>query len=527
MIQQRSATWFQSPILWSGAIFLLAFWYWGNDGISFSDDVFYIITGRDFWEGKDVLSDYHFSSRFGSYIFSGLMTYLFGFSDRVASLASLLAYLICLILIVKILPAKKQQFWAVVFFITQIYFLHFLTKVYPDSLLALWVLLLPFAASFRYTIPIGSSLLVVVVLLIGFMTKETIVFLFPFPIILIYLDWKSKKMGRFPAYFVLFVICFSLVYLAYYWNQFGDPFYRIQSVQAGHYISEYTFFDKNWTVLLWRISIDPLLTFVERGYWLWMVLALPATIEGLKSYKKINSEYAIALSCLIIGFWWMTTSFEYYNPLHLNPRHLIILVPVLAVLIGLGTSYWLDKRKTRNITVVMILLGSLLGMAIGDWRQAVFLSVFASVLWSREIWKSSFQKAMLVLLLIIPAIYSARYQHQLKGYDHFISSLEEVVGSGHEVVVVNNFVDFSKEVLLPNQTAIQAALFPMERLEEFGQLAPENFTLMIYAYHRHAYPKEIPDIEEFLELAEKMGYQLIDEREDRYVKVMRFGKDEE
>ena len=273
------------------------------------------------------------------------------------------------------------------------------------------------------------------------------------------------------------------------------------------------------------MSIDPLLTFVERGYWLWIVLALPAAISGLKGYKKITTEFAIALGFLLVGFWWMTTSFEYYNPLHLNPRHLIILVPVLAVLIGLGSTDWLAHRKTRNMTVAMILLGAILGIVIEDLKQAVFLSVFAGILWSREIWKGVLQQVVLVLLLIVPALYSAHYQHELKGYDHFIHSLNEVVGSGQEVIVVNNFVEFSKEVLLPNQTEKQAALFPMERLEEFEELAPETFTLLIYGYHKHAYPKEIPDVEEFFKLAETMGYQLLDEREDRWVRVMRFGKD--
>ncbi|AFL85686.1 hypothetical protein Belba_3174 [Belliella baltica DSM 15883] len=522
MIQHKSSTWFQSPILWSGAIFLCAFWYWGYDGITFSDDVYYITTGHAFWQGNDVLSDYHFSSRFGSYIFSGLMTFLFGFSDRAGSLASLFAYLVTLFLIVKIVPKKRQQFWAVIFFVTQVYLLHFLTKVYPDSLLVFWAILIPFVASYRHVHPITSSFLLVIALLMGFMTKETIVFLFPFPLFILFLDWKSKLLGKFHLYFGVLSICFSILYLGYYWWEFGDPFFRIQSVHQGHYISEYTFFDKDLSSMLWRISFSPLLTFIERGYWLWIILSIPAIFTGLKKYENIKTEFAIAICCMLAGFWWMTTSLEYYNPLYLNPRHLIILVPLLAVLIGLGASSWLDDPKTRNITVAMILVGSFLGMAIGDWKQAVFLSVFASVLWSRDIWKGTFQQAILVILLVVPAIYSARYQHQLKGYDHFKNSLEDALRSEEEVIVVNNFVEFSKEVLLPFQPEHQASLFPIERLNEFEELAPEKFTLIIYSYYKHAYPKEIPDVVDFLDLVEEMGYEVIEEKEDRWVKVFRF-----
>lgn len=522
MIQHKDFSWIRNPYLWLSTLFLVAYWGWGYDGITFSDDVFYLVTGQAFWEGNEVVNDYHFSSRIGSYVFSGFLTYLFGFSDRVGSIASLLAYLGILILTVRILD-QKSRLWAIPFLLTQVYFLHFLTKVYPDSLLAFWVILIPIAAISRHSHPYTSALLLTLSLLVGFMTKETMVFLFPFPFLLFYLDCKSKQFGSFHLVFISFAILFTGLYLGYYWWAFGDPLYRIQSVHEGHYISEYTFFDKDWKAMLWRVSFSPLVTFVERGYWLWVVLAMPAVVKGLKSYHRVTSEFGLALVCMLVGFWWMSTSLEYYNPLYLNPRHLIIIVPISAVLIGMGAKFWLEDSKTRNLMVLIILIGALIGILIGDWKQTAFLSLFGLILWSYTLVRPFLVNIALMVMLLLPAIYSAHYQQQLKGFTSFTKVLQNEVNQG-EVVAVNNFVAFSKEVLLPYQETQQALLFPIERLDAFEELAPVEFTLLIYAYHTHAYPKEIPDVEEFLELIAEMGYVMISEKEDKWLKVRRYGK---
>src|SRR5690606_16467321 len=60
----------QNSPFFLGLGFLLAFWFFGYDGITFSDDVIYLRMGQQFWDGETVLSSYHFSSRWGAYLFS-------------------------------------------------------------------------------------------------------------------------------------------------------------------------------------------------------------------------------------------------------------------------------------------------------------------------------------------------------------------------------------------------------------------------------------------------------------------------
>src|SRR5690554_6046561 len=124
-----------------GIVSLIGYWLFGYDGITFSDEVAYLQLGHQLWNDQAVVSDYHFTSRWGAFLFSGFFTHIFGFSDRYASLATLGFYLLTLYILWKITPLKSRK-WTVLFFISNIYLLHFLTKVYPDGFLILWVILI-------------------------------------------------------------------------------------------------------------------------------------------------------------------------------------------------------------------------------------------------------------------------------------------------------------------------------------------------------------------------------------------------
>jgi hypothetical protein len=58
----------RKQISFYAGFFLITFWLVGFDGITFSDDVYYLLAGKSFWRGTMVFSDYHFSTRWGAYI---------------------------------------------------------------------------------------------------------------------------------------------------------------------------------------------------------------------------------------------------------------------------------------------------------------------------------------------------------------------------------------------------------------------------------------------------------------------------
>ncbi|MEB2775253.1 hypothetical protein SYJ56_08030 [Algoriphagus sp. D3-2-R+10] len=497
-----------------GTLFLLAYWYFGFDGITFSDDVYYLLAGKKFWEGTMEVSDYHFSSRWGAYVPAGLIGYLLGFDAHIISLISLISYVLTLFLLLKILPKSAAAWVLVLWCCTQVYFLHFLTKVYPDSLLVLFVCLVPVAASYRKAKPVFSGFMLVLALFLGFLTKETIVLLAPFPLLLFVLDLRRKAISS-PFYLSILVtgVILLSVYLGYFWIEFGDPFHRITSINAGHYISEFTYADKNFWSMLNRLTILPIITFVERSYWAWIVFAMPGIHLGLNTKKTPQFESSLAFLCLLLGFWFMSSTLEFYNPIYLNPRHLIILIPILAMLIALGWKEWLSSGKWRIRIMGLLAMGAVISITQMDWKMAGFqLALVGAV----SIYHSKFQPIVFAGILIAPALLAIPYQKNLKQYNFMIETLsKEVQSSGNQsFLLTNDFLEFSDQVLFPEDEISQEKLNGLESLLSWENSKTDTVRLVMYSYYRHAYPQEQEEFDRVLLKLEKLGYTLQEEESD-------------
>jgi len=479
----------------SAITFLFGYWFFAFDGITFSDDVFYLLAGQKFWEGTMEFNDYHFSTRWGAYVPSGLMGFLFGFDPHRISLISLVSYLGTLGLLLKVLPKNSNPWVLLIWFSTQVYFLHFLTKVYPDSQLVFWTVLVPFSAVYRSQKPFLAALGVISGLFFGFLTKETIVFLAPLPILLFAFDWKKGNNNLMFYYSLLGLgLAFGALYLGYFWFKFGSPFYRFESIQDGHYISEFTYADKSAWVMLQRLTILPIITFVERSYWLWIVFAIPGLVKIWRKPTSPMIEFGFAFLSLMGLFWFMSTTFRFYNPLYLNPRHLLILVPILAFLIGIGWEEWRGNRKLKTWMSALILVGVTVSLIQQDWKMAAFQSPFPFFIYRLDgkklVWAIG-------IYLLIPALMAVSYQLKLKEYNVLIETLSRETSStkGQSLILTNNFIDFSKEVLFPTNQTTQDLLIPIEKLDSLKLNPPEQLRVLIYDYYKHSYPKEQVDVD--------------------------------
>ncbi len=479
----------------TGVVFLFGYWLFGFDGITFSDDVYYLLAGKSFWEGTMEVNAYHFSSRWGAYVPAGLMGHLLGFEPHRISLISLIAYLGTLALLLRILPKGANPWILTLWACTQVYFLHFLTKVYPDSLLVFWTVLVPFSTVFREKKPVWAALGVISGLFFGFLTKETIVFLAPLPILLFIWDWKKGNPNfRFYGWVIGLGLIFGSIYLGYFWAKFGDPFYRVSSINAGHYVSEFTYADKGTWAMVRRLTYLPILTWVERSYWLWIVFALPGMVRAWKTKRSPSIEFALTALCLIAGFWFMSSTLEFYNPIYLNPRHMIVLVPVLAFLIASGWKKWETNPNLEQVMGFLLIAGIGISLFQQDWKMAGFQLLFVFLI---RIKNMSLSLLSLGLVLLVPVFASVLYQNNIKAYPNFIEKLNEEVYQPEDQspIICNNFVYFSREVLFPDNPTAQNSLFPIEKLDSLQTLRPKEVRVLIYDYYQHAYPKEQEDVD--------------------------------
>lgn len=498
----------QFSVFAAGITFLLAYWYLGYDGITFSDDVYYLLAGKKFWSGSMEVNDYHFSSRWGAYVPSGLIGFIVGFDPHTISFVSFIAYALTLSVLIWVLPKSTPSWVLVLWLCTQVYFLHFLTKVYPDSLLVLFTCLIPAASSLRSIRPILSGFILVLSLFLGFLTKETIVLLSPFPILLLIFDFRSRELSK-PFYLSILVtgILLLSLYLGYFWINFGDPLHRISSINAGHYISEFTYADKGLLSILKRLTTLPIITFIERSYWPWIVFAIPGIALGLKSRDTPALEFSLALLCLLIGFWFMSSTLEFYNPIYLNPRHLIITVPILCVLISFGWKEWQTSKRWRTWILGLLALGVVISLAQMDWKMAGFqLALVGAV----SIYYSKFQPIVFVGILVAPAFLAIPYQKNLKQYESLIETLsKEIQSTGNQsILLTNDFLEFSELVLFPEDEISQKKLNGLESHLSWDKSKTDTVKLVLYSYYRHAYPQEQEEIDRVLTWLEKRGYTL-------------------
>lgn len=54
--------------LFTGLLFFMALWYWGYDGVTFSDDISYLDLGYRFWNGLPFQEVDLFNYRWGTYV---------------------------------------------------------------------------------------------------------------------------------------------------------------------------------------------------------------------------------------------------------------------------------------------------------------------------------------------------------------------------------------------------------------------------------------------------------------------------
>jgi len=507
--------------LYGAYTFLLILWVGGYQGPDFADDVYYIETGRAFWNGLPIEFDHHLSLRWGAYFFSGLFTYILDYSDRSASLTTLLFYGLTVTLVWWVIPYNNLKKWGILFYLAHVFVIHFLSKVYPDSLLILWVLLVPISSLYRHTHPIMASAVMAMAIAFGLGTKETMIFLVPFVFLLFPFDYSRGKKLTFYYSFVGFATVGVLLYLSYFYIYFSDPFFQIRLLND----TENIIADQSWRSLLARMTYRPILILVDNYYWLWIVMAIPSWYYGVKYQKAIHIEFALCNSLLLVGFWLMTTSLDSYHPIELNPRYLIIMIAPLSVSIASGIIYWIQNETWRLNLALLLVAGGLTALFRSDWLVGFYLEAVAVVIYfvyHKRLW------LYFATLMAVPIIASVQYQQQLKNYRHFRNHLSTQVleaEAGKTPLFTHEFIYRSSNVILrePDKSYPIASLYRFE--EEVQQNIPDRFTLFTYSYYRHAFPEEQIYLDEFRNWIRTAGFSKSTIHVDEWIRIENFSRE--
>jgi hypothetical protein len=152
--------------------------------------------------------------------------------------------------------------------------------------------------------------------------------------------------------------------------------------------------------------------------------------------------------------------------------------------------------------------------------MAGFQAVFFLLLLPKKL---PYRTSLFAVVLLIPALFSIFYQKQLKSYPTLVDTLKQTTSSteNQEVILINNFLDFSKGVLLDGDTLAQSKLIGIEKIDSLKTLQPPKVRVLIYRYYQHAYPKEQVDVDA-LEKWLDAEYVPIEEKEKDQIWVRSF-----
>lgn len=374
-----------------GVILLLIthhlFAYFGHYG--YDDIMGYAYYGKKWADGNlFFLNDDFFSYRWGFISFTGFFYALFGMSDSVSAITPSLVFLITVLLLFR--ATKNYNPWvgclAAIIYSLDNWTLFYADKLMPDTSVALCAFgALLLLQEYRYTNhnkPIAYALAISSVLLMGFLCKQTILLLFPVFFYFFLLDIVQRKHLKFWLTTTLSCIILGSLYLGFIYALTGDPMMRFRVAEAGHAanlgrsFAHCNYAAQSWSALLNRISFGFITLLFANGLMLSIILAMGASLG--KKWKSVLTAvtqehyWILVLALSFLASNLMTTSYKAYQPMCLDIRHFLYLVPIAAV-VAAPRLYQFIQHKSFSVSFLFATwLGT--GMSFFFVDATMFLS---------------------------------------------------------------------------------------------------------------------------------------------------------
>ena len=344
------------------------------------------------------LNEDFFSYRWGFIGLTGFFYSIFGMSDESSAIVPSLILLATVLLIFRILREHKRgvAVVAALIYVLDNWTIYYSDKLMPDTLVALCVFA-SFAIihNFRFVRSGEASgkhaFLLSLVLIFAYISKQSVLLLFPVFFILLIIDFIQKRYIRFWLQTASFCVLMGLLYLTSIYLLTGDPFSRFHAVEqgltdnlgAGHSFSFCNYAIQPWSALFYRIGYEMIYKFIATGMMFSLMLGffaiLSFKIKDLLEIKSSGAYWSLILFLSVLSSNFMTTSYKAYLPICPDIRHFLFLVPLAAVVAAPVLYSFAEQVKNRAklILVSAIILGLSIYSGAGNM---VWLYIFLFLL---------------------------------------------------------------------------------------------------------------------------------------------------
>ena len=313
-------------------IFIFAGFY-GNDDINYARYAAEVAhNGMSFSPALD-----QYQLRWVTVYSTAFFYWLFGINTFTSTLSSAISFVLCGILLYKILRCKKNSIYflsiALFFFARSVIF--YSHRLLPDPtmcLMVLWMYYCYRCYSSKKQSHLRYGMQFSVALFLAIITKETIIIALPLFLIFFLKDIFKRQNFKFWKIVILLSSIFLFAYLLYFKITTGDFFYRYSVLLKRSYLNECSFDKLPFIYTLRRI-----------GYELWKAMLLNGDflvlLPGIISvfYIRKNKPEGIkpidifSFIILLVCSNFMTISITSYVPLCHSPRHFLFLFPFAAI----------------------------------------------------------------------------------------------------------------------------------------------------------------------------------------------------
>lgn len=316
-------------------------------------------------DGDFSLSTNHFTYRWTIIGFTGLSYKIFGMSDFSSALPSLTVTFLTMLLIFFVTMKKHPAITiaALTLFITNYWTLFYSDKIMPDIYVALSVLgAVTVYWHYRYEIKgrytLAHSVVFTGFLFFGFLSKETIILLFPLFLFIFISDLFRKQNLKFWIASALIASALLLLYFLLLKYKTGNPWIRAESIAMNSYMSPCRYDLLPVSELLKRISYLLWGDMIRQVMLCGVIFIIPALfVARFRELMKMPCQETFFLTVSVITLLcanFMTTSIGSYVPLCVDVRHYLFLTPLIAIAAAPYMLKFINFREGRIILPVIV-----------------------------------------------------------------------------------------------------------------------------------------------------------------------------
>ena len=452
----------------------------------FSDDYCYAYHAHNLLEGHLNLTYNQFQNRFGVYVPVSFFFYLFGTNPYSISfwplIISCFTITIVFLFVSKIADTTIALISAFLISINTIQ-INYSTALFPDLIVSFYcigaILLLYYGRQTKNQ-KIIYPLLLNLFLLIGFISKETIVLIFPFLLIVLIYDLFKKENVLFWKRTFAYGFCSIALLLLMYYCISGDAFFRIKSLFQFNNeflnVEAETFIRSNFSsnIFKWLNS--------EVG----LIFLLLFAISTLLTIRKYDlSKFMIFITVYSFSTLLVFVCFFYsdkYAPLFMLSRMWMLLIPSLCIL----TAYFIINMHQHFCVVLIVLFITLTlyNFNTFEYKRGLLFALFLSTTLVTY-YLSRKNKNWSYLLLLPFTILAIRFVWGNSNYrvssiqsgELLKNEIEHLNASGKKTILCAG--DFVENHIIYNQFKEYSNLkfYPFNKYDSLNQ-APNLFVLV-------------------------------------------------